>query len=143
MISKTLPVFKNPEKILSKLIINKENNCWEWQGSLDKDGYGYFKIRNKQERKRYRSHRVLYDFFKGITNNSMVIDHECKNRKCCNPDHLREISTYENLMSNSNGIGSVNSKKTHCKNGHEFTDLNTYVWKKERHCKTCKAINRK
>jgi hypothetical protein len=36
-----------------------------------------------------------------------------------------------------------NGSKTHCKNGHEFTDENTYLARSgARHCRTCRSIAR-
>ena len=38
--------------------------------------------------------------------------------------------------------GEINRRKTHCKNGHEFSPENTYLKKSGRECKTCqKAWN--
>lgn len=36
--------------------------------------------------------------------------------------------------------GEANRKKTHCKNGHEFTLENTYLKKTGRECKACRII---
>jgi hypothetical protein len=34
---------------------------------------------------------------------------------------------------------ALSIKKTHCKNGHEYTEENTYMWNNIRYCKKCRA----
>ena len=141
IISKINPVFKNVEKILSKISVDIETECWNWIGEIDKNGYGYFRIRNNSERKSFRSHRVIYDIFIGVKDLEKVIDHKCRNRKCCNPDHLQEIARSENvLLDNSLAPSAINKQKKECKHGHKFTIENTYISKFGRSCKACHAI---
>lgn len=39
------------------------------------------------------------------------------------------------------GAESPNGAKTHCPHGHEYTDVNTYLWNGRRHCRTCRRIS--
>lgn len=41
-------------------------------------------------------HRVVYTNFFGYIPGKKQIDHKCKNRKCCNPDHLEMVTHKEN-----------------------------------------------
>ena len=66
----------------------------------------------------------------------MVLDHLCKNKSCVNPQHLEVVTNTENVM-RADGVCALNAKKTHCKHGHEFTELNTYRTKVGRVCKQC------
>ena len=136
MKAKIIPDFDHI-KILSK--IKTSENCWEWKGYIGKDGYGVIKINGRL----YKSHRLCYVIFKGDLNIDLVIDHACKNRSCVNPDHLREVTHRFNNVTNSISPIALNSLKTHCKNGHEFTEGNTLMKKDGRRCRSCKRNNEK
>lgn len=79
----------------------------------------------------------------------MAIDHICRNRRCCNPDHLRQVSFYENTIYNSLGCSAVNKLKTSCNRGHQYTSeslkvvsfIRNGVHKTQRVCKICVKIN--
>lgn len=68
--------------LLKRIKVNKENDCWEAQGYLDKDGYA--SITHKAR----RIHRVSYELFIGPIPRSLSVLHKCDNPRCCNPDHL-------------------------------------------------------
>lgn len=115
-------------------------SCMNWNGHIRSDGYGVIWIKGIE----YKTHRVAYHIYKGILSATNVIDHICKNKKCCNPDHLREVTQRINATENSLSPPSFNKKKTHCIRGHEFTPDNIYsnetgvyggVWRK---CLICK-----
>jgi len=75
-----------------------EKLCWEWNQSIDQNGYGRIGYNNKSE----STHRVSWC----LANNKeipkdLVVRHRCDNRKCCNPVHL-ELGTYsENSLDTS------------------------------------------
>jgi hypothetical protein len=95
--------------------------CWLWRGELDRDGYGSVNIGHG---KHARAHRVAYEIAVGPIPEGLVIDHRCRNRPCCNPSHLEPVPSGVNVMRGI-GLGPMNAAKSHCKNGHEFTDDNT------------------
>ncbi|MEN9449728.1 MAG: phage BigPaolini [Pseudomonadota bacterium] len=132
---KEIPEFDHI-KFISKISIS-DGNCWNWTGysNSKKNGYGKFHINGKY----YYSHRCSYLMFHGRINSGLVIDHICKNRLCCNPDHLREVSNRENVLNNSNSTSAANKIKTHCKHGHVFSYENTYRRKNAlaRDCRVC------
>lgn len=118
----SIPNFPH-ERLMSKVFVNNTTMCWDFTGKLDKSGYGRIRI-NKVN---YLAHRMSYDLFCGFIDESMVIDHLCRNRSCCNPDHLREVTMTTNTLENSLGVAAISIKKTHCKNGHELTPDNCYT----------------
>lgn len=125
----------NHEKFLSKISIDPISGCWNWIGAISKGGYGLMMVRPRT----LRAHRISYDIFIGLTNLDLVIDHVCRNKKCCNPIHLREVSATTNCMENSIGIAPIRKKQTHCIHGHEFTKSNTIAkYGGLRGCRECK-----
>ena len=71
-----------------------EMGCWVWTAGRDKNGYGKFTV-NKRPR---MAHRVSYEAKFGPIPDGLVIDHLCRETSCVNPDHLRAVTTRENLM---------------------------------------------
>lgn len=78
-------------RLLSK-VEEDENGCWNFTGCRDRQGYGRIRIKGKTE----WVHRVFYSVFKRSIPEGHEIDHKCKNRSCCNPEHLRAIPMKKN-----------------------------------------------
>lgn len=106
--------------------------CWNWTGSINKDGYGNFSIKHKN----IRAHRFSYVYWNGCIQTTLVLNHICRNRKCVNPEHLEQVTVKENI----NKGRRFNSEKTHCIHGHEFTEENTYILNEKRDCKICRKL---
>ncbi len=117
--------------------INKTDNCWIWIASKDSRGYGKFWIKDKY----FYAHRFSYQIFKGQIHEDLVLDHLCHNKSCVNPNHLEEVTIGENVL-RGNSISGINSRKTHCKNDHEFTLESTYfrLNNGNRMCKICEKV---
>jgi HNH endonuclease len=69
------------------------NGCLNWIGGKDPEGRGQFKIREKQ----FRAPRIAYYLAAGNLSSDVMVLHSCDNPSCCNPDHLRTGSQFENM----------------------------------------------
>lgn len=138
----------DPEFFLSRIVVDKESECWNWNGTVNINGYGHLNIKIDNKWTNVLTHRVSFKIFNGYLTEGLVIDHKCRNRLCCNPDHIREVTPQVNSTENSTSMGAVNIVKTHCKKGHEFTPDNIIVRnlkndRKGRDCLICKTIRNK
>lgn len=111
-------------------------DCIEWTGpfiTTHGTTYGVTPGHDTQ-----MAHRVSYECWFGGIPDDYVIDHLCRNGKCINPRHLEAVPNVVNIM---RGMGdpAKNARKTHCKNGHEFTPENTRQRVGKRVCKTCSS----
>jgi hypothetical protein len=64
--------------------IKSQDECWNWTGGLDGNGYGRLDFKGK----RYGSHRLSYILSIGDIPGGMFVCHKCDNPLCCNPSHL-------------------------------------------------------
>lgn len=65
----------------------QDTPCWDWQGYMQANGSGQFKV--EAVRKRVRKigpHRFAYEFFIGATSANPA--HLCGRNVCCSPLHL-------------------------------------------------------
>lgn len=109
-----------------------ENECWPYLGA-NTQGYGIYGKR--------RAHRVSYEMLVGPIPEGLHLDHLCRNRACVNPGHLEPVSHREN-MRRGNGWPGRNAKKTHCPQGHPYSEENVWLEKGGgRHCRTCMRAN--
>jgi len=120
--------------IMARLREN-ENGCLEWRGAKTTTGYGLVRINNKT----YMVHRLMYVSTYGEPGLDLVIDHLCRNRACANPEHLEAVSNEENVR-RGNGLGVINSLKTHCPRGHAMVEPN-FISSKPTHGRACKACD--
>ena len=110
-------------------------DCHIWHGNKDRDGYGYLTFRRRSR----RAQRVaLFIAGRKIPEGHMVIP-ICRNRDCVNQQHLKTLPRGEAALRDSRSIGSINSQKTHCKNGHPYDRS----YGGQRYCSICEAAKSK
>lgn len=82
-------------RFITKIDIRNDEECWVWIRDLDSSGYGSFKY----NRKMVGSHRFFYNLFYGeIPECKPLVLHECHNRKCVNPNHLKCGTFHDNMQ---------------------------------------------
>lgn len=90
--------------------------CWDWQKSLNSDGYGQMQI----DFFRAKAHQWMYSLFVENVPKGKEVDHLCKRRNCVNPAHLEAVTHRENVLRGSSP-SARDAAKTHCSNGHLLT----------------------
>lgn len=110
----------DPERFWEK--VQKTDSCWLWTGAKSSAGYGTF---NLGDNRGYDyAHRVAYRLLAGPIPDGLVIDHLCRVRHCCNPDHLEPVDPAENVRRGLAPYGL----RTECRHGHDIADTtNVYV----------------
>jgi hypothetical protein len=73
----------------------KGDDCWEWTGSKDTNGYG--RVYSPFTRTHRRTSRVAYELAIGPVPEGLEIRHKCDNRPCCRPEHLQVGTHAENI----------------------------------------------
>lgn len=73
------------ERFWSKVDVRGDDDCWAWQASHDKNGYGKFRVGLRGS---VRAQRVAWGLTYGPIPSGLLVCHHCDNPECCNPNHL-------------------------------------------------------
>lgn len=116
--------------------VDKTEDCWLWTRPVYGPGYARFWDGESQ----VLAHRWIYEQIVGPIPTGLTIDHLCRVRHCVNPAHMEPVTNRENIM-RGEGITAVRARQTHCPNGHERSEANTY-WRPNgtRYCRICHRI---
>lgn len=122
-----------PEDMSSRFLTCPKTGCWEHELKLNRHGYRRVSVAGKCK----ALHRVIYEHFRGPIPEGLEPDHLCRNRGCCNPDHIQPVPGKVNTLRSSSGP-SKNAAKTHCLRGHPLNGANLYVPANgSRQCREC------
>ena len=104
------------ESLQHRLIANSvitPDGCWVWLCKTDSCGYGRINLRIDGKVCARPAHRVSFEAFIGVIPVDHDIDHQCKNRACINPEHLK--AKYYITHRSETGISSKNKPKRKAK----------------------------
>ncbi len=125
--------------------VDKSGDCWLWTGGTrgnDDLQYGTTWVDGKHE-SAHRYSWVLHngEIPSGGDCRGMCVCHTCDTPLCVNPDHLFLGTHTDNMRDKIDKGRCGNKNKTHCPQGHEYSEENTYTSKRNmRHCKECARI---
>jgi hypothetical protein len=120
-----------PERFWEKLTINARG-CWEM--GKKPNAYSIFWF----EGTTHGAHRLAWQRLVGPIDDGLHMDHVCRNKPCCNPNHLEPVTPAVNSQRGFTPVEGI-AKRTHCSNGHELTPENEIDSRVPyRHCKTCR-----
>lgn len=114
--------------------------CLLWGGCTTKKGYGVISVVNRAR----PVHRVAWQLEHGPVPDGLELDHVkargCRHRNCANVAHLEAVTHAENVARGEHAGPRHRTVTpiTHCHNGHEFTEANTYRRPFGRECRICK-----
>lgn len=128
--------------VKKRIKTDTNSGCWIWYGAKRNTGYGFIEI-NWRPRKRKLAHRHVYELFNGPIPRGLFVLHKCDIPLCVNPEHLFLGTQKDNMVdcSKKDRFNNWMKKRTHCKNGHEFSIENTHVTNKGRYCRLCRRKN--
>ena len=107
--------------------------CWDTINS--KDSYGYNRI--SIDGKMHKAHKFAYEHYKESVPEGLELDHLCRNRWCCNPEHMEVVTHTENVRRGKSPSQLVIQTGL-CKKG--LHSMNDAILKADgtRHCRKCK-----
>ena len=113
--------------------VDKLGECWEWVATRS-GRYGAFWVPSRKAM--VPAHRFAYELANGPIPGGLSLDHLCRNPGCVNPAHLEPVTHAENMRRTT----GTRYRKTHCPEGHEYTEENTYLHARKRQCKECRRV---
>lgn len=122
------------ERFRSYLSEPDERGCVLWTASVDKAGYGQFRVGTKE----LKTHRIAWWLENGPLPEGLEPDHTCEVERCCNAQHLEPVTHAENMR-------RYGARLTHCQAGRHRWDEQKPIIKRggRRQCRPCRNENRR
>jgi hypothetical protein len=117
-------------KMLARISVS-ESGCWLWRGYVKPNGYGDWCASGRFGTG--YTHRIAHIVWKGPIALGLEIDHLCRVKACCNPEHLEAVDHQTNMM---------RTRQAECSRGHPATAENLYIRPDTgvRDCHPCRLI---
>jgi hypothetical protein len=119
--------------------VEKTDSCWLWRGTVNSNGYGVLRVDcvSGSKGRLIFTHRYAYEQIKGAIPDGLFLDHLCRVRHCCNPNHLEAVTAQINTDR------GLRAKRERCIHGHEMSGDNVYLRPDTggRQCLACKNNN--
>ena len=113
-------------RLATRLRVDPATNCWLFTGPARN---GYAAVWDNARGMVY-GHRLVYERIRTSVPLTLDLHHVCGNRLCCNPWHVEPLAHREHAR--------LHSTQTHCRNGHEYNAVNTWVSKAgKNYCRVC------
>lgn len=74
--------------------VRKTDACWLWTAKVTPHGYGSYTWKPDT----YQVHRIAYQALVGDIPEDLELDHLCRVRNCCNPEHLEPVTHRVNML---------------------------------------------
>lgn len=110
--------------------VTKTDTCWLWTGFVSDTGYGIFSIGKRLMK--------AHHFLVGRPPVGREWHHQCAVRRCVRPSHLLLVTRLEHRREDGAPQADHFRARTHCPQGHPYDAVNTYLWRGERICRTCR-----
>lgn len=92
--------------------MGRPHKCWEWTGGGGSDSYGRVRMGGRS----WYTHQIAFQLVNGDIPQGNHVHHECRNKRCCNPFHLKSVTAAEHLR--------LKKHKIICKRGHPDIEAN-------------------
>lgn len=102
--------------------------CLIYLGADNGNGYGQFSYGGRNG----YAHRYAWEREHGPIPDGLTVDHLCRVRMCVEVTHLELVDAVTNFRRGK-------ASRTACKNGHPYSDDNTYHHQGRRYCRTCRV----
>lgn len=126
------------DRIMSRMKVESRGYrtpCWISDRAQQPNGYTKIGVQGKTK----LVHRVAFEAEHGPIPDGLVIDHLCRQRACCNPEHLEPVTNRVNLL-RGDTLTAREASMTSCVAGHQFNKANTrFTAKGKRACRSCDA----